>query len=411
MSNANLKVKRIVKYFPLAAALALVAFFTRCADAPTDLGADITGANPVVRSYDSHARDLPTSSAMFAETQTLGFAQRLLLGEHDGVSSQILINFRFYFDDAELAAIEQDSMEVRSAKIVLYHNYYYPDSAASFLAENVAGYEILERWTPLSASPDTFPKVGSENMITGFERNDSQFVFTVDPELALTWTRSQTDTNYKNYGIALTPTGPTETIVGFQAFNTALSTTPKLLLDVHNYKTNADSLYEPNSDFDAHVLEAPAPSAPGEDRLTAQAGVVGYATLSFDLADLIEYSDDGTFANGVVINQATLTLTRDSLNSAIFDSGMDALAAWAIADTGATIEIDEDTYSGLPRDGDVYRGDVSEIVRYWFDRGTFTGMRVGLRDPLEGLDKITFYDFDADSAFTPRLTITYSTRW
>ncbi|MBD3410651.1 MAG: hypothetical protein GF419_10660 [Ignavibacteriales bacterium] len=400
-----------MKYFPLAAALALVAFFTRCADAPTDLGADITGANPVVRSYDSRASQTPVSSTMFAESQTLGFAQRLLLGEHDGVSSQILINFRFYFDDAELAAIEQDSMEVRSAKIVLYHNYYYPDSLASFLGENVAGYEVLERWTPLSATPDSMPALGARNLITDFERNDSQFVFTVDPELARTWMRSQADTNYKNYGIALTPTGETETIVGFQAFNMALSTTPKLLLDARNHLTDADSLYEPKSDFDAHVLEAPAPSAPAGDRLTAQASVVGYATLSFDLADLIEYSDDGTFSNGVVINQATLTLTRDSLNSAIFDPGMDALAAWAITDTGETIEIDEDTYSGLPRDGDIYSGDVSQIVRHWFDNGTFTGMRVGLRDPLEGLDKITFYDFDADSAFTPRLTITYSTRW
>ncbi len=388
----------------LTGALLILFLFTGCSDDPSLLGVEFVKKDELkVIVLDALTDSVSQNSRSYKEVFGLGNAERILLGNRDGIKSSILLEFSLGFDDATkaLLADSKDSIEIISNKVILTPNYKFGDTTGVFPVSAIKVNEIKSLWNPLTVRVDSLPEIDMTNsVIDGTATADSNYYFSLNNSLVMNWMKNTVDTNtYKNNGVFISVDVPTPYITGFKGFSSDITVAPRIDIRFRKKGASTDTTITFRSISDAHVVEAnfiqtdPA-------LMTVQSGITVGTSLYFDLKKL---------PRDIVISRATLKINKSS--SEIGSSGFTSLLARTITklnsdSTAAEYGVPSTT---LSLSGEVYSGEVTSAIEYMFYSEKNLGFYLSTAAPAEGLEKIVL----KGSSYPvynqrPRLVITYT---
>lgn len=394
-----------LKYVPLLFPIMVSLFLISCSEDPSTVGTGLLSQDEItVTTFNSLNDSTTQNSYPYKRISPIGDADRVLLGNANDVRSDVLLQFLMNIQDIWKDDIIEDSLTVESAYIVLTPIYQWgTDTSAEYAIDGIEAYRITETWNPLTVKLDSLPAFDSaKDWFLSRTVTDSSHEYDIDPQIVREWLRAEIDTlDAENYGIYMKPTGSTNYIVGYQGFSSSLETVP--LLKVHLTKgTELDSVFTFKSLSDAHVITADIPPVDSGE-VVVQGGVITYTRLQYDLSSIPE--------NAVIIS-AELQLTADTAGSVIGTDALDYLSAYFISDISQdTIATIEASRVSLLKEGNVYSGICTEIVRRWFADSENYGFSISTGRRGEGLEIIRLYGSNnADLQLRPRLYINYTIR-
>jgi len=388
----------------LTGALLILLLFTGCSDDPSLLGVDFVKKDELkVIVLDALTDSMSQNSRSYREIIALGNADRLLLGNRQGIRSSILLEFSLGFDEATkaLLADSKDSIEIISNKVILTPNYKFGDTTGTFPVSSIKVNEIKTLWDPLTVRVDSLPDIDmTTSVLDGTPSADSNYHFSLNNALVMKWMKNTVDTNtYKNNGVFISVDVPTPYIAGFKGFSTDITVAPRIDIRFRKKGASTDTTITFRSISDAHVVEASFTQT-DPTLMTVQSGLTVGSSLYFDLKKL---------PKDIVINRATLQINGAS--SEIGSSGFTSLLARTITElnTDSTAKTYGVPSSTLSLSNNVYSGEVTSALENMFYLDKNLGFYLSTAAPAEGLEKIVL----KGSSYPvynerPRLVITYT---
>ncbi len=388
------------KLLIIIAGISSLIFFS-CKDNPTDVGFGLLKNNLVnVKSLDSSTDSLKQTSSYFQKTIPLGNGTKLLLGNYKNVQGSVLLNYYFLFlPDSIRSGYLDKSVTIQSASVALYPVITYGDSLASF---DFTVHQINSSWGTTTFDADSLPSlsynagdISSNRIIT-----DSVATFTLDKSLVDSWLSAYIDSNYTALnGIYLTPTANTKKIIGFQSFSSLTGAYSELRVVFSKAGVYSDTIsFVPVQDIS--VIKGTLPQIKSTE-IAVQGGLTLNSKLWFDASKI---------PANAVINQATLTLTVDTLNSYYPSGYYNGVTLWNLSDSTANT-IDSSKSVSLSLSGSTIQGDITSLVQKWIDNKINQGIIIQSSDLIEGVELYAIKgSHDPDLTVRPRLQIIYTTR-
>lgn len=347
-------IKKNLRFFiSLIFALILIS----CNDSPTDIGKNFVDPLDGVElfTFDSSVDSMNQSSTTIKNVYSLGASSRLLIGESGNLKAHSLLKFFFSYADTIKEQIANNELDVLDSWIELTREYNFGDTNAVF---DYAAYKITSNWTPSGFSADSLSLLTKEsNDISSFRTtaNDTLYTFHLDTTVVSFWLHDYVDTSssFFNYGLLISPANGCQQIFGFTAYNTSGENEPVLRIVVQKPGSYIDTLtgyiLSDISAVEGNVANV------GNENLAIQGSLTSEAKIFFDLSVL---------PKNITIHSATLTLTKDTIQTKFGSSYQDLLLAYLLADSTKD-SIDTDYYGSLSSSGNTYTGDISDIVRAW----------------------------------------------
>jgi len=375
-------------------------FIVSCNDAPTDLGTDFLSQDGVeVLKLDSSIDTINQSSYSFKNVFPLGGSSQLLLGKAENITSHAMLRFVFAIPDSIKDELAARNLTVIDSYVEMYRNYSFGDSNAAF-DYNV--FKVNEQWSSSTFTADSFAFLDYDNsMDLSFNRtteNDTLYSFHLDTTLTSSWLQNYVDTSVaSNYGILLSPTGNTQNVLGFTAFNTSAENDPRLRIVVQKSGAYIDTLIGFVSS-DISVVLGEIPNVETEN-IVIQSSLTSEAKLFFDFSVVPE---------DVVINLATLTFTIDTLATKTGSSFTNRLSVYLLDDS-ASNELNPNYIYTLDRSGATFTGDITNILRAWNNRVENQGILIKSTLEFWGLEIFALKGSNAPFIEQrPKLEIVYS---
>ncbi len=389
-----------VNKFLFFSAFAVALMFYSCAEAPTEIGADLMppGDDLTLQAWNSLENPVPQTSSYYCDTISMNYSNAVLLGEVAGdVKSHLLLKFLVIdqIPDSVLSAIRSDSLQIISAKIEAPIIYRYGDGTEiSFSVHRISG-----KWSALDFTIDSLNALlfDEANDYLSQEVTDSTFEFSFNPDAAKDWLWSEVYDSLENYGVYLKPEGG-NLVLGFPALTTALTNSRmKLTCVVEKPGAFTDTLSFFTS-ADVHVVEREIPQL--ADRIILSAGKITRAKIKFDLSDLPER---------IIVNRAILRVFIDETMTTQGSNPSDTLYFSMLEDsTGAVSETSTQTLGA--GDSNRISANITEMVQKWLNHPeTNYGVRLKLSDEKTSVNKLVFYGSEfSDSTKRPYLELTYT---
>ncbi len=377
--------------------------FAGCSDSPSPIGVDDLGSDLLkVKVLDSNIDSLNQNSASFRKIVPLGASTYILLGNALGVKSNVLLQFNVNFDETTKNAIQKDSIQMISSRIVLKKVYGIGDTLQAFPVPMVNGYKVTGSWDPLKVKIDSLPTIDySTDVLSAKPAPDSFYYFNVKNDLALQWMKNSYDTvNFMNNGILLRAETATPSLIGFQGFSSSGENAPKIELKFKYLATGKDTTISFRTLSDAHVIEGSTPSLL-VDEMLVQSGTTLQSRIYFDLSKL---------PDKVFINNAELIITADTTKKIVGNSLLNGLLIGVIDElTNDSSFVPSSLYTtNLYYSGGKYSGNLTTLMRQIYATKKNLGFALSTSNPIEGLETFYLKNSKAAAGLRPKLIITYS---
>ena len=374
-----------------------IAFFVSCQDEPSSIGVElISGDLIVVKTFDSGIDTVSQSSSYFKNVITLGSSTWILLGKYQDIEASTLLKFIFGFSDSLRTDVIDGKINVLDSWIVLRDRYTYGDTLASM---EFTTHKVNSAWSFTQFTIDSLTKLQYENEDLGSNliATDTNYTFNLNESLVLSWMKNSADNTLEsNYGIYLKPKEMSGKVSGFQALTALSSEAAKLFVVIEKAGVYTDTI----NGFiigDLSLVDGDVPNLP-QGLIGTQSGVAVNSKLNFDLSGL---------PKGLVVNNAELILTKDTLNSVQGTIFINTLRASylryndSLNTQGSAIVL---TFSD-----NQYTGNITSFLRNWIITGENNGLLLQSGNQFDGLELFAIYGSDAaDLSLRPRLKVTYT---
>lgn len=376
--------------------LSSLAFYS-CEEQISDLGQNFISPDDTLgtKILDSKTDSLTISVNNYKQFINTFLSTNMLIGNSMNYQSRTLLRFNNLPSN-------YDSATIVSAKVKLkYSNYFYKESNGTVSFDM---FRLIKEFNYSTITNDSVTSADIDNTIRGsFSGNptDSALIsVNLDNQLAKDWLEYTADPNYpvRNRGIIMVPNGGTA-IKGF--FSSRIedeNLRPVLeIILTKNSQTDTLTLRESES---VSLSNAPN-SVIMSDRIFLQSGVAFRSILNFGLSKL---------PSNVIINDALLTLTLDTVNSYISSVSDQRLVAAMITDSST--KTDSLGFITQNRVGDTYSIRFIFIMQNW-NSGLMPNLGLALRNVSETSNMDVFTLFGptySDTSKVPRLRIRYTLR-
>ena len=377
----------------------LVTFFiSSCSDAPTPIGVNLLG-NDFVGSKTINSVDdsIGQTSSYYHKISSLGGANVLLVGRTSDLEASTLIKFGAVLDDSIVSAINNDSINVISAVMQFHRIYAFGDTLAPF---DFSVHKVNSEWTS-DFTEDSLPglQYDAEDISIQKEITDTLTNITISNDLAKQWLQSVADTNLaaQNEGIYVTPASGLNEVIGYQALSSTYTDYPTMYVIIEKPGVYEDSISF-FSNYDVSLVTGKIPTISPENILL-RSGYIIFSRLSFDMPKL---------PKDVVINNAELTLTIDTLETLVGDSYLNSVDVYFVLDSTNLDSIS--AYTTLARNGNQFTGDITTFVREWA-KGNNNGLILSTSSPFDGVELFAIKGSSAANINDrPYLKITYTSK-
>jgi len=379
-------------------------FFNSCEKAPTDVGSNLLPPNDFINliSVNSTTGNWQQTSKSFqGSSVNFGRSKILLLGSHNGVSSNLLISTFFIIPDSAFNALKADSLNVLSAWMEFQRVYTWGDSNSTF---DFSAHRINEYWQHDKFDADSLNSLDfdADNIASNIQVTDSLVIFNVAKNIVQGWLNARIDTTLpKNFGLLLKPADNLDEIIGFPASNGGeFGSLPKFKVQVEKPGEYIDTLATSIIKEDVHVVEGSL-TAVGSDKILLQNGLEGRGYLKIDLSGIPKKS---------VVNKAVLSLHVDSLLTEFGSSFSDSIEVTLFTDS-LDLQIIDTTIAPiyLIKNDNNYTGEIHLIVQLLVNGKQNYGFRLRLTDEERSANKVVLDGSTTNiEANKPKLTITYT---
>jgi hypothetical protein len=359
----------------LAVCLIISFKFISCTDEPSSIGVDLLeGDKVIVRTFDTQDDPVYQVSSDIKEVVSLGFASRILIGKRGDVAASSLMRFIFGINDTLQQDFLDGNIQINESSIDLDPIYTYTDTMEAF---DFTVHEVTSGWSSMGFTSDSLSSLTYDPMDVSSNKDfsDSVYSFNLDNNLVLSWIIFSIDSSQgSNKGIYYKPTASSGKVVGFQALTITSTTAAKLNIVLEKSGSWIDTIngfiFE-----DVSVAEKGFSSLP-EDQIGIQSSVTFQSTLLFDLS-----GEDSS----VVVNNAELILTVDSLNTVTGSPFNSNLNAYRVTDS-TNNAFDESFGVTLVNAGNLYIGDITSFVNLWLNSRDNHGLLIRSQSYTEGLE-------------------------
>ena len=373
---------RNVKYLLLLIGSILI--FTYCNQPPPTAPQSLIPSQDLINAKhtDSDSLNLSQSSSFYEKQIALGISNRVLLGQNDYSTTDLLYRFNIYIPDTMLTFIKNNEATITKAWLVMKPSYSLGDSTKPY---GFTVYQIRSDWGLLGFNRDSLANLqyDKNNILlntpqAGPTTKDS-IVAELSPSVVKEWVTydSTVAGSPKNYGLLFKPTTQTGRYLGFRASNTdSLKKTNQLSIIIHKDSWVTDDTIQVTPWMDTHIMEKQTLPV-SNDRIYLEGLYTIRGFLFFDLNKI---------PSNVIINKATLTLHYDANSSTNGSIPSDTLQVNAIGDS-TTMKFNSDSTksSVLYRNNNVFTGDITWMVQKWIKH-----------DPNYLNEGLTFYFYNSD---------------
>lgn len=327
--------------FSLSAIVIVFSFnFFSCSDEPSSIGLGLLeGDFVIVSTFDTKDDSVFQSSSDFKEVVTLGLASRILIGKRGDVEASTLMKFIFTINDSLQQGFLDGTILITESVIELSPIYTYTDESEAY---DFTVHDVTSGWTSSGFTSDSLSSLTFEPMDISSNKDftDSLYTFNLDTSLVRSWIIFSIDPSQgSNNGIYYKPTESSGKVVGFQALTITSTTAAKLNIVIEKPGSYIDTIrgfiFE-----DVSVAETDTLSLP-QDQIEVQSSVTFQSRLFFDLSNVDSL---------VVVNNAELILTIDTLNTITGSSFNSNINAYRITDS-SSIDFDESFWSYISKGG------------------------------------------------------------
>ncbi len=382
----------------------LTAFFlTSCEKDPTDVGSNLLPPDDFINLVTVNSTTdnwLQNSKSFQGDAENLGRSKILLLGNHSGISSSILINTFIVLPDSVFTALQADSIIVQSAWMELQPIYSWGDTSSTL---DLSAYRINQYWQHNNFNSDSLNLLSydNNNIASQVQESDSLIVFNLDKNIVQGWLNARVDTTLpKNYGLLFKSIG-NDKIMGFPAANgIEFGALPKLSIQIEKPGEYIDTLSTIVIREDVHVVEGDLATI-SSDKILLQAGLLGRGYLNIDMSKIPKYS---------VINKAELSVHYDSLLTEFGTPISDSIEVSLFSDS-LNLQIIDSTIAPifLIRNENYFKGDIRTLLQFIINGNQNYGLRLKLSGEERSVDKLVIDGSTTNiDANKPKLTITYT---
>ncbi len=379
---------------------ATILLLSSCNDNPTSIGLNLLSKDQLnLKQLDSYTDSLKQTSSIFSYTVPLGGSSSLMVGKNANLEASAVVLFYGTYDDSVAQDIINGRATVTNSYILLINSGVVGDSTAPF---DFSVHNVLGSWNSASLDADNISSLSYDpsDIATDKTISDSLATFQISNSLATQWLKNLYDTtSATNYGIYLTPSANSKKIINYDVVGTTTAGASQWVAIVERPGDYSDTLIFYSTDYTT-IIKGTMPVLPAGD-IAVQGGLVVNSKLWFDLSGLPKHS---------VINNATLTLTEDTLASIKSSSPVNEITLFRVTDSSSTAY---DTANGwvVSLTGNTYSGNIATFVQNWVDTGVNEGIVIQLYNQINAVDLYAFKGSQAaDKALRPRLTITYTVR-
>lgn len=388
--------KSLIKLTIFLSILSLI--ILSCSDDPSSIGIDLVGTdNLLVKSFDTQVDSTIQTSSIYKEVVSLGLSSEIFIGKMGNVEASTLMKFDFILDDSLHSGFLNDSIIIKEAFIKLTPNYTYNDTLQT-MDFNV--YKILNYWASSGYTIDSLTSLDHDivDLISNKNFTDSLYTLDIDKNIVLSWIKTSIDTNLeKNYGIYFKPAMSSGKIVGFPGFSLSDTSYTSLTVVIEKAGVYIDTI-PGYLTSDVSVIGGELPALPG-DEIAVQGGLTVKSKLFFDITDIPE---------NVVINNAQLILTQDTLNSILSKSGAGSIRIYRIVD-GTTDSVDYATTVLMTKSDDVFTGTITSFVDRWINDKDNQGMVLTTGTQTDNLELIAIKGSNYSNFLErPQIKVVYS---
>jgi hypothetical protein len=119
--------------------------------------------------------------------------------------------------------------------------------------------------------------------------------------------------------------------------------------------------------------------------------------------------DVSSIPKNALINNAELTLTRDSVSTITGNSYTNTLLVYLLADSTNESLSDSTQILTLTGSGNIFQGNITPFIQSWVDKGNNQGLLIKAASQISGLELFAIKNSSAANlSVRPRLQITYT---
>jgi len=378
----------------------MILFILSCSDEPSSIGANLIVDDVIaVSSFDTKDTPVYQTSSYFKKIVPLGLSSKILIGIKDDIVASTLMKFLFFIDDSLKDDFLNDAININEAFIELTPQYTFTDTTASM---DFTVHKINSEWSANTFTVDSLSGLVYEPDDLSSNKNftDTLYTFNLNSDLVLSWIKNSYDSTLEsNNGIYYKPALSSGKVVGFQALTTTSTDAAKIKIVIEKPGAFIDTV-KGFIFLDVSVVDSDSLILP-EGEVGVQASVTNQTKLFFDI---------GTIPDDIIINNAELILSADTLNFVTGSSFSDKVQAYRITDS-TNSEIDENNGVILIRENDTYTGNITDIFSSWILNNNEQGLIIRSENIVEGLELFTFRGSDyPDSTLRPRIRVTFTER-
>jgi hypothetical protein len=383
----------------IAGIMALVLY--SCKDNPTIVGASLLKNDYLnVKQLDSNADTLHQTSSYYKKVIPLGSSGYMLVGNKANVKASTLIDYAISLADSVITDLNSGAVSVVSSTIRFIPAYTFGDSNASF---DFSVHKVNSIWTSVGFDADSLSGLVYDQTDVSSNHQFSDTLVSVDlsNSLVTNWLKEVADSTYgTDYGIYLLPSSTSNKIVGFEVLNSSLTSASSLHIVLQKPGVYTDTLiFYPSKDVSVVTGNLPA-SVNGD--IFIQSSLSINSKLWFDVSSI---------PKNALINNAELTLTRDSLTTITGNPYTNSLGVYILSDSSTDVLSDSTLILTLAGSGNIFQGNITPFVQSWVDKGNNQGLLIKTATPRTGLELFAIKGSNAaNSSLRPHLQITYTIR-
>ena len=371
-----------------------------CSDDPSSIGADLIGSeNLYVNTFNTQNDSTVQNSIYYKEVVSLGLSTRIFIGIKGDIEASTLMKFDFLLDDSLKNSFLNDSITVIEAEIKLYPNYTYNDAQQSM---DFTIHKINNYWTSSTYTIDSLPLLMYDNQDVSSNKifTDSIYTLDIDNNLVLSWMKTSLDTTLeKNYGIYFKPTPGSGKIIGFPAYSLSDTSYASLTVIINKAGSYVDTITGYLTS-DVSVISGGLPVLPAGE-IGIQGGLTVRSKLFFNITNIPE---------NVVINNAQLIITQDTLSSVTSKSGAGSMAVFGIVDS-TTDSVDVYSSVIMTKKDNIFTGNITSILDKWVNKKDNQGLIITTGTLTDNLELIAIKGSDYSNFLErPQIKVTYTSQ-
>ena len=372
-----------------------------CKDNPTLVGANLLKNDYInVKQLDSFTDSLHQTSSYYKKVLPLGSSGYLLVGNEANVKASILIDYAISLADSVITDINNNAVQVVSSNIQFIPAYTFGDST---LPIDFSVHKVNSVWTSVGFDSDSLSALSYDQTDVSSNHRFSDTLVSVDisNSLVTNWIKEVGDSTYSSdYGIYLLPASNSKKIVGFEVLNSSLTSASSLHIVLQKPGVYTDTLiFYPSKDIS--VVQGDLPPAVNGD-MFIQSSLSINSKLWFDISSI---------PKSALINNAELTLTRDSISTITGNPYTNSLGVYILGDSATDVLSDSTQILTLAGSGNIFQGSITAFVQSWVDKGNNQGLLIKTSTPYNGLELFAIKNSNnANLSLRPRLQITYTIR-